>query len=57
MSGYYRIACHVNMHCSGATYSHFCNKHLAKNAKKKTEIMPEFPQKQRKNPHRGNIET
>ena len=49
MSGYYRIVCHVNMHCSGTTYSHFCLKHLAKKALKKanyTEITP----KTKKNP-------
>ena len=34
MSGYYRIVCHVNMHCSGTAYSHFCLKHLAKGFKK-----------------------
>ena len=49
MSGYYRIACHVNMLCSGTTYSHFCLKQLAKKALKK-QIIPKFPQKQTKNP-------
>ena len=49
MSGYYRIVCHVNMHCSGTTYSHFCLKHLAKKALK-NQIIPKFPQKQTKNP-------
>ena len=49
MSGYYRIACLVNMHCSGTTYSHFCLKQLAKKALKK-QISPKFSQKQTKNP-------
>ena len=49
MSGFYRIVCHVNMRCSGTTYSHFCLKHLAKKALKK-QIIPKFPQKQTKNP-------
>ena len=49
MSGYYRIVCHVNMHCSGTTYSHCCLKHLAKKALKK-QIIPKFPQKQTKEP-------
>ena len=49
MSGYYRIPCLVNMHCSGTTYSHFCIKHLAKKALKK-RIIPKFPQKQTKSP-------
>ena len=46
MSGYYRIVCHVNMHCSGTTYSHFCLKHLAKKALKKANY-PEIPQKKK----------
>ena len=49
MSGYYSITCHVNIHCSGTTYSHFCIKHLAKRALKK-QIIPKFYQKQTKNP-------
>ena len=49
MSRYYRIACHVNMQCSGTTYSHFCNKHLAKKLLKK-QIIPKTSQKQTKNP-------
>ena len=44
MSGYYQIVCHVNMHCSGTTYSHFCLKHLAKKALKKANY-PEIPPK------------
>ena len=47
MPNYYCIVCHVNMHCSGKTYSHFCIKHLA-NKDKKPQIMPNFPQKQKK---------
>ena len=49
MSGYYHIACHVNIHFSGTTYSHFCIKNFAKKALKK-QIIPKFPQKQTKNP-------
>ena len=49
MSGYYRIACHVNMHCSGSTYSHFYLKRLASKALKKANYT-EIPQKQTKNP-------
>ena len=49
MSGYYRIPCHVNLHCSGTTYSHFCIKHLAQKALKEANY-PEIPPKQRKNP-------
>ena len=49
VSGYYRIACHVNMHCSSTTYSYFCLKLLAKKALKK-QIIPKLPQKQTKNP-------
>ena len=49
MSGYYHIACHVNIHISGTTYSHFCIKNFAKKALKK-QIIPKFPQKQTKNP-------
>ena len=49
MSGYYRIACHVNMHCAGTTYSQFCIKQFAKSAFKKAKY-PEIPQKQTKNP-------
>ena len=49
VSGYYRIACHVNMHCSSTTYSYFCLKLIAKKALKK-QIIPKFPQKQTKNP-------
>ena len=48
MSGNYPIACLVNMHCSGTTYSHFCVKQLAKRALKK-QIIPKFLQKQTKN--------
>ena len=44
MSGYYHIVSHVNMHCSGTTYSHFCLKHLAKKALKKASY-PEIPPK------------
>ena len=47
MSGYYSIVCHVIMHCSGTTYSHFCLKHLAKKALKKANY-PENPQKTNK---------
>ena len=46
MSGYYRRVCHVNMHCSGTNFSHFCIKHLAQ----KKQIIPKFPQKQTKSP-------
>ena len=49
MTGYYHRVCHVNMHCSGTKFSHFCIKHLAKTALKK-QIIPKFPQKQTKNP-------
>ena len=48
MSGYYHIACHVNMHCSGATYSHFCNKHLSKNAKKNGKVARSSPKNKEK---------
>ena len=48
MSGYYRIACHVNMHCSSTTYSYFCLKLLAKKALKKANY-PKTPPKT-KNP-------
>ena len=48
-SVYYCIVCHVNMHCSGTTYSHFSIKQLAKKAKKK-QIIPKSPPKQRKDP-------
>ena len=49
MSGYYRIVCHVNMHCSGTMYSHFCLKHLAKKSLKKANY-PEIPPKINKKP-------
>ena len=51
MSDYSCIVCHVNMYCSGTTYSHFCIKRIAKSSKK-FQIMPKFPQKQRKTPLR-----
>ena len=47
MSGYYHIVCHVNMHCSGTTYSHFCLKHSQKSLKKK-QIIPKFPKTNKK---------
>ena len=53
MSGYYRIPCHVNMHCSGTTYSHFCIKHLAQKAFKKANY-PEIPPKTNK---KSSLET
>ena len=49
MSGCYHISCHVNMHCSGATYSHFCIEHLAKKLKKNANY-PKIPPKTKKNP-------
>ena len=49
MSGYYLIACHVNMRCSSTTYSYFCLKHLAKKALKKANY-PEIPPKTNKKP-------
>ena len=55
MSGYYRRVCHVNMHCSGTTYSHFCLKHLAKKALKAN--YPEIPPKTNKKSSPGNFET
>ena len=48
-SGYYRIACYVNMHCSGTIYSHFCIKHLAKKPLKKANY-PKIPPKTNKKP-------
>ena len=56
MSGYYRIVCHVNMHCSGTMYSQFCLKHLAKKALKKANY-PEIPPKTNKKSSPGNFET
>ena len=56
MSAYYRIVCHVNMHCSGRKYSHFCIKHLAKKALKKANY-PEIPPKTNKKSSPGNFET
>ena len=47
MSGYYRTPCHLNMHCSGTTYSHFCIKHLAQKNLKKANY-PEFHPKTNK---------
>ena len=49
MSGYHRIACHVNLHRSSTTYSYFCLKHLAKKALKKANY-PETPPKTNKKP-------
>ena len=46
MSGYYRIACHVNMRCSSTTYSYFCLKLLAKKALKAN--YPKIPPKTNK---------
>ena len=48
MSGYYRTPCHLNMHCSDTTYSHFCIKNLAqKNLKKANypDILPKTNKK------------
>ena len=56
MSGYYRIICHVNMHCSGKTYSHFCVKHVAKRALKRANY-PEISPKANKKSSPGNFET
>ena len=56
MSGYYCIVCHVNMHCSGTTYSHFCFKHLAKKALKKANY-PEITPKTNKKSFPRNFET
>ena len=56
MSGYYRIPCHVNMHCSGTTYSHFCIKHLAQKALKKANY-PKISPKTNKKSSPGNFET
>ena len=56
MSGNYRIVCHLNMHCSGTTHSHFCIKHLAKRALKKTNY-PEIPTKTNKKSSPGKFET
>ena len=56
MSGYYRIVCHVNMHCSEITYLDFCIKYLAKKAKKAN--YPEIPPPpKRKNPPLENSKT
>ena len=46
MSGYYRIVCHVNMHCSGTTSA---SNTWQKNYKKR-ENYPEIPPKTNKKP-------